>query len=78
MINILKGRAVIDLVYELNTPQTTNNKFGQLFFHLKIPHVIKTNIKCYIVSPEKQQEISLSEFGGGLCSVQIVEGDNGE
>ena len=77
-INILKGRVVIDMEYELNTPQTTNTKFGQLFFHIKIPHVIKTEVMCYIACPKKQWEISVPEFGGGLHSIQIVKGDNGE
>ena len=57
-----------------NTPRATSTRFGQIFFHVKIPRVIKASAKCCIACPEKEPIPIPSEFGGALRSYHIDEG----
>ena len=72
-VNIPKGRSLITLEYDVNTPRTSSTKFGQIYFHVKVPWVIKASVTCCIACPEKEPYPIPSEFGGALRSYHIEE-----
>ena len=59
--------------YDVNTPRATSTRFGQIFFHVKIPRGVKASAKCCIACPEKEPIPIPSEFGGALRSYHIEE-----
>ena len=71
--NIPKGRCLITLEYDVNTPRASSMKFGQIHFHVNIPWVIKASVTCCIACPEKEPFPIPSEFGGALRSYHIEE-----